>query len=69
MKVVVSLVVHGMLGSRALEVDKSIIDYIINVLNDEEFYFGVDGKEVWLALFLKNKSFNVQETIHDTIIR
>lgn len=44
MKVVVSLVVHGMLGSRALEVDKSIIDYIINVLNDEEFYFGVDGK-------------------------
>lgn len=43
-------VVHEVLGRRALDVDQPIIDYIINVLADEDFDFGVDGEGAFEAI-------------------
>lgn len=43
-------VVHEVLGRRALDVDQPIIDYIINVLADEDFDFGLDGEGAFEAL-------------------
>lgn len=45
-----SSVVHDVLGQRAQDVDQPIIDYIINVLADEDFDFGTDGVGVFDAL-------------------
>lgn len=45
-----SKVVHEVLGHRAEDVDKPIIDYIINVLADEDFDFGVDGEGAFNAV-------------------
>ncbi|EXC14449.1 ABC transporter F family member 3 [Morus notabilis] len=47
---VASSVVHEVLGRRALDVDQPIIDYIVNVLADEDFDFGVDGDGAFEAL-------------------
>ncbi|KAL5988530.1 ATP-binding cassette sub- F member 3 [Asimina triloba] len=47
---VASRVVHEVLGVRAKDVDEPIIDYIINVLADEDFDFGVDGDGAFEAL-------------------
>ncbi|KAF7827644.1 ABC transporter F family member 3 [Senna tora] len=44
---VASSVVHEVLGRRVQDVDQPIIDYIINVLADEDFDFGVDGEGVF----------------------
>ncbi|XP_057967633.1 ABC transporter F family member 3 [Malania oleifera] len=41
---VASSVVHEVLGRRAQDVDKPIIDYVVNVLADEDFDFGVEGE-------------------------
>lgn len=41
---VASRVVHDVLGPRADDVDDPIIDYIVNVLADEDFDFGDDGE-------------------------
>ena len=41
---VATSVVHEVLGPRFLEVDQPIIDYIINVLADEDFDFGDEGE-------------------------
>ncbi|KAI4370134.1 hypothetical protein MLD38_018514 [Melastoma candidum] len=40
---VASSIVHDVLGQRLLDVDQPIVDYIVNVLADEDFDFGVDG--------------------------
>ncbi|PKA53214.1 ABC transporter F family member 3 [Apostasia shenzhenica] len=45
-----SSVVHEVLGWRAQEVDKPIIDYITNVLADEDFDFGDDGEGAYEAI-------------------
>ncbi|XVF51265.1 hypothetical protein PTKIN_Ptkin04bG0171100 [Pterospermum kingtungense] len=47
---VASSVVHEVLGRRAEDVDQPIIDYIINVLADEDFDFGEDGDGVFEAI-------------------
>lgn len=47
---VASSVVHEVLGRRAQDVDEPIIDYIINVLADEDFDFGVDGEGAFDAI-------------------
>ncbi|GMN31415.1 hypothetical protein TIFTF001_003244 [Ficus carica] len=47
---VASSVVHEVLGRRALDVDQPIIDYIVNVLADEDFDFGMDGEGAFEAL-------------------
>jgi ATP-binding cassette subfamily F protein 3 len=47
---VASNVVHDVLGRRALDVDQPIIDYIVNVLADEDFDFGEDGDGAFEAL-------------------
>ncbi|KAI8569822.1 hypothetical protein RHMOL_Rhmol02G0306300 [Rhododendron molle] len=47
---VASTVVHDVLGRRALDVDQPIIDYIVNVLADEDFDFGEDGDGAFEAL-------------------
>ncbi|XP_008778513.1 ABC transporter F family member 3 [Phoenix dactylifera] len=47
---VASSVVHEVLGDRARDVDEPIIDYIINVLADEDFDFGVDGDGAFEAV-------------------
>ncbi|KAA3470257.1 ABC transporter-like protein [Gossypium australe] len=47
---VASSVVHEVLGRRAEDVDKPIIDYIINVLADEDFDFGEDGDGAFEAI-------------------
>lgn len=47
---VASSVVHEILGWRAQEIDKPIIDYIINVLADEDFDFGIDGGGAYEAI-------------------
>lgn len=47
---VASSVVHEVLGPRTEDIDQPIIDYIINVLADEDFDFGVDGDGVFDAL-------------------
>ncbi|PON73599.1 Phosphonate C-P lyase system [Parasponia andersonii] len=43
-------VVQEVLGRRALDVDQPIIDYIINVLADEDFDFGIDGEGAFEAI-------------------
>lgn len=45
-----SSVVHEVLGRRADDVDQPIIDYIVNVLADEDFDFGDDGEGAFDAL-------------------
>lgn len=45
-----SSLVHDILGRRAEDVDQPIIDYIINVLADEDFDFGDDGEGAFDAL-------------------
>ncbi|KAH7513691.1 ABC transporter F family member 3 [Ziziphus jujuba] len=47
---VASSVVHEVLGRRAQDVDQPIIDYIVNVLADEDFDFGVDGEGAFEAI-------------------
>lgn len=47
---VASNVVHEILGRRAEDVDQPIIDYIINVVADEDFDFGLDGEGAFEAL-------------------
>ncbi|KAG1359581.1 ABC transporter F family member 3 [Cocos nucifera] len=47
---VASSVVHEVLGDRARDVDQPIIDYIINVLADEDFDFGIDGDGAFEAV-------------------
>ncbi|KAJ6851688.1 ABC transporter F family member 3 [Iris pallida] len=47
---VASSVVHEVLGPRAREVDDPIIDYIVNVLADEDFDFGLDGDGAFDAI-------------------
>ncbi|CAK7335779.1 unnamed protein product [Dovyalis caffra] len=47
---VASSVVHEVLGRRFLEVDQPIIDYIINVLADEDFDFGDEGAGAFDAI-------------------
>ncbi|CAL2260695.1 unnamed protein product [Prunus armeniaca] len=47
---VASSVVHEVLGRRAEDVDQPIIDYIVNVLADEDFDFGDDGEGAFDAL-------------------
>ncbi|CAA0825450.1 ABC transporter F family member 3 [Striga hermonthica] len=47
---VASAVVHDVLGRRVDDVDQPIVDYIINVLADEDFDFGADGEGVFEAL-------------------
>ncbi|GAB4834613.1 ATP-binding cassette sub- F member 3 [Ancistrocladus abbreviatus] len=47
---VASSVVHEVLGPRVLDLDEPIIDYIINVLADEDFDFGLDGEGAFEAI-------------------
>ncbi|KAK1308001.1 ABC transporter F family member 3 [Acorus calamus] len=47
---VASNIVHEVLGPRADDVDTPIIDYIINVLADEDFDFGEEGEGAFDAL-------------------
>ncbi|MED6185164.1 ATP-binding cassette sub- F member 3 [Stylosanthes scabra] len=47
---VASSVVHEVLGRRVLNVDQPIVDYIVNVLADDDFDFGLDGEGVFEAL-------------------
>ncbi|XP_021297458.1 ABC transporter F family member 3 [Herrania umbratica] len=47
---VASSVVHEVLGRRAEDVDQPIIDYVINVLADEDFDFGEDGDGAFEAI-------------------
>ncbi|KAE8055099.1 hypothetical protein FH972_011960 [Carpinus fangiana] len=47
---VASSVVHEVLGPRAQDVDQPIIDYIVNVLADEDFDFGDDGEGAFDAI-------------------
>jgi hypothetical protein len=43
-------IVYEVLGRRALDVDTTIIEYIINVLKDESFDFGVKGEGAYQAV-------------------
>lgn len=47
---VASSVVHEVLGRRVQDVDQPIIDYIINVLADEDFDFGEEGEGAYDAI-------------------
>lgn len=47
---VVSSVVHEVLGRRIEDVDQPIVDYIVNVLADEDFDFGDEGEGAFDAL-------------------
>lgn len=47
---VASSVVHEVLGQRILDVDQPIVDYIVNVLADEDFDFGDQGEGAFDAL-------------------
>ncbi|KAI3469102.1 hypothetical protein Pfo_025765 [Paulownia fortunei] len=47
---VASAVVHEVLGPRVDDVDQPIVDYIVNVLADEDFDFGEDGEGAFEAL-------------------
>ncbi|KAH6786150.1 hypothetical protein C2S51_038605, partial [Perilla frutescens var. frutescens] len=47
---VASAVVHEVLGPRVDDVDQPIVDYIVNVLADEDFDFGADGEGAFDAL-------------------
>ncbi|KAH7287997.1 hypothetical protein KP509_31G006600 [Ceratopteris richardii] len=49
-EVAVEATIREILGHRALEVDKTIIDYIIDVLKDETFEFGWHGEGAYDAL-------------------
>nr|QNQ79026.1 ABC transporter F family member 3 [Paeonia lactiflora] len=50
MTAVASSVVYEVLGRRAQDVDQPIMDYIINVLADEDFDFGVEGEGAFDAI-------------------
>lgn len=41
---VASSVIHEVLGRRVLDVDQPIVDYIVNVLADDDFDFGLQGE-------------------------
>ncbi|KAG0591226.1 hypothetical protein M758_1G156000 [Ceratodon purpureus] len=41
---------YELLGDRTKDVDPIILDYLVNVLKDETFDFGVDGKEAYDAV-------------------
>ncbi|KAK7306858.1 hypothetical protein VNO77_44818 [Canavalia gladiata] len=43
-------VVHEVLGQRLVDVDQPIVDYIVNVLADDDFDFGLDGEGAFEAL-------------------
>ncbi|KAI3822091.1 hypothetical protein L1987_09672 [Smallanthus sonchifolius] len=47
---VASNVVHEVLGPRAIDLDQPIIDYIVNVLADEDFDFGFEGEGAFEAI-------------------
>lgn len=47
---VASSVVYEVLGRRAQDVDEPIMDYIINVLADEDFDFGEEGEGAFDAV-------------------
>lgn len=47
---VASSVVHEVLGRRVQDVDQPIIDYIVNVLADEDFDFGEEGEGAFDAI-------------------
>uniref|UniRef100_A0A2P2LQS3 Uncharacterized protein MANES_02G005700 n=1 Tax=Rhizophora mucronata TaxID=61149 RepID=A0A2P2LQS3_RHIMU len=47
---VASSVVHEVLGRRIQDVDQPIVDYIVNVLADEDFYFGEEGDGAFEAI-------------------
>lgn len=47
---VASSVVDEVLGGRAQDIDAPIVDYVVNVLADEDFDFGIDGEGVFEAL-------------------
>ncbi|XP_057511392.1 ABC transporter F family member 3 [Actinidia eriantha] len=47
---VASTVVHEVLGRRAEDLDQPIIDYIVNVLADEDFDFGDEGEGAFEAI-------------------
>ena len=47
---VASSVVHEVLGKNFQDLDEPIIDYIVNVLADEDFDFGEEGDGVFDAL-------------------
>ncbi|XP_078440145.1 general control non-repressible 3 [Wolffia australiana] len=50
MVAVASSVVHEVLGRNIIDVDKPIVDYIVNVLADEDFDFGLDGEGAFDAI-------------------
>ncbi|KAJ1380569.1 P-loop containing nucleoside triphosphate hydrolase [Sesbania bispinosa] len=43
-------VVHEVFGERIIVVDEPIVDYIVNVLADDDFDFGLDGEGAFEAL-------------------
>ncbi|TKY47929.1 ABC transporter F family member 3 [Spatholobus suberectus] len=43
-------VVHDVLGQRVVDVDQPIVDYIVNVLADDDFDFGPNGEGAFEAL-------------------
>ncbi|CAJ1978557.1 unnamed protein product [Sphenostylis stenocarpa] len=43
-------VVNDVLGERVVDVDQPIVDYIVNVLADDDFDFGLDGEGAFEAL-------------------
>lgn len=47
---VASSVIHEVIGQRILDVDQPIVDYIVNVLADEDFDFGDEGEGAFDAL-------------------
>ncbi|CAI0441754.1 unnamed protein product [Linum tenue] len=47
---VASSLVHELLGKRFEDVDQPIVDYIVNVLADEDFDFGEEGEGIFEAL-------------------
>lgn len=50
MAAVASTVVREVLGPSVQDVDKPIVDYIVNVLADEDFDFGVEGEGAFEAV-------------------
>lgn len=42
--------VHEVLGDGIIDVDEPIVSYIVNVLADEDFDFGLDGEGAFDAL-------------------
>ncbi|XP_027343576.1 ABC transporter F family member 3 [Abrus precatorius] len=43
-------VVHEVFGQRLVDVDQPIVDYIVNVLADDDFDFGLDGEGAFEAI-------------------